>query len=210
MKLKIKAAAPPFLETLQKVYALSQHTEKISMGQIFRLLSRRGYAALLILFTLPFCLPIQIPGISTLFGLIIAFIGLRVFFGKELWWPQWILNKEIESDHLQKWMLKTINIVKSMQKILHPRWIKLTQTPLAHRMHGLVIFGLALLLSLPLPIPLTNLLCAFPLLFIGLGLLEDDGICILIGYLLALLCFGAFTAIFFFGISTLKTFVSPV
>jgi hypothetical protein len=40
----------------------------------------------------------------------------------------------------------------------------------------------AFLMSLPLPIPLTNLLPAYTILFLAIGLLELDGLFILIGY----------------------------
>jgi len=207
MKQRQKFSPPPFLVMLQQIYDVSLDVKKISLQQMFTHLSGRGYAAILIIFTLPFCLPIQIPGVSTLFGLVLAFIGLRVCLGRELWWPHWILKKEIESVHLQKWLLETIKIVKMIQKILHPRLIMLTQNHFFHRLHGFMIFVLALLLALPLPIPLTNLLCAFPLLFIGMGLLEDDGLFIIIGYILAFTCFSVFTAIFIFGAMQLKNMI---
>lgn len=37
-------------------------------------------------------------------------------------------------------------------------------------------------MSLPLPIPLTNLLPAYTILFLSIGLLESDGLFILFGY----------------------------
>jgi hypothetical protein len=204
MKKRRPFSPPPFIKMLEELSITAQKQEKTTLGQIFQTLSGRGYAAILILLTLPFCLPIQLPGVSTLFGLLIAYIGLRVALGKGIWWPDWILNKEIESSHLQKWVSKTIKIVRGIQKILHPRLVTLTQNYYFHRLHGLIIFVLALLLALPLPIPLTNLLCAYPLLFISIGLLEDDGLCILIGYVLTLVCLSVFSAIIIFGILSLK------
>jgi hypothetical protein len=50
-----------------------------------------------------------------------------------------------------------------------------------------------------MPIPLTNLFFAYPILAFGLGLLEDDGLMIVVGYLLTLVCFSFFTAIIWFG-----------
>jgi hypothetical protein len=37
-------------------------------------------------------------------------------------------------------------------------------------------------MSLPLPIPFTNLFPAYTILFLAIGLLESDGLFILIGY----------------------------
>ncbi|MCE5317312.1 MAG: exopolysaccharide biosynthesis protein [Parachlamydia sp.] len=186
-------------DLLQKVLDLTVKSEVITYRKLFSIFAGKGYAALIILLSLPFCLPIQIPGFSTPFGLILAFIGLRIAFGKRLWWPKWLLEKEISGQALQKAVSKSMGFVKDLQKIVKPRLETLTANPILRRLHGILIFLLALLLSLPLPIPLTNMLAAIPILCIGLGLLEDDGVALLVGYGLALVCFGAFIGLFFLG-----------
>ena len=178
--------------------------DKCSLKEIFRHLAGRGYAAILVLFSIPFCLPITIPGVSTLFGLTMAFIGLRVAFGKRLWWPQWLLAKEISFDTLEKIVKNVLWVIAKLKKFLHPRWTMLVYQPLLHRMHGLIICALSLLLALPLPIPFTNMLAAVPILLIALGILEDDGLCIIIGYLFAFVGFAAFFFMFYFGKEGLK------
>ena len=52
--------------------------------------------------------------------------------------------------------------------------------------HGLMIFILGLFLALPLPVPLSNITAAWSILLISLGILEDDGLIVGIGYLAAL------------------------
>jgi hypothetical protein len=181
----------------------SKTKDKIPIRKIFSILSGKGYAALLVILSLPFCFPIQIPGFSTPFGLALAFLGLRISFGKKLWWPKRILDKELGSEKVVNLSEKTIAIFKKIQKILHPRLPFLTRNTILHRLHGLVVFVLALFLSLPLPIPMTNMLTAVPILCIGLGLLEDDGVMIIIGYCLAIFAISLFAALFWFGKSQL-------
>jgi hypothetical protein len=53
------------------------------------------------------------------------------------------------------------------------RWCKIT---------GIFLAWDAFLLSLPLPIPFTNLIPAYTILFLVIGLLESDGLFVLIGY----------------------------
>lgn len=189
----------PFSYSLQQILAKTQMNKEIKIGQIILLLSGKGYAALLTLFSLPFCLPIQIPGFSTPFGLMLAFIGLRIAFGKHPWWPKWVLEKKIPSRHLETFLLKSKKIFDSVQKYLYPRFPQLTKNPILYRVHGLLIFFLSLLLSLPIPIPFTNMLAALPIFFMGLGLLEDDGLMIIIAYVLAILCFLLFAGLILFG-----------
>ncbi|WP_068470743.1 exopolysaccharide biosynthesis protein [Candidatus Protochlamydia phocaeensis] len=194
-----------FLDSLQQILMLAQQTEEIKIEQMLFILAEKGYAALLILLSLPFCLPVQIPGFSTPFGLLLALIGLRMAFGKSQWWPQWILIKSLKSQSVITLAEKAISIVKWMQKILHPRLIFLTRSALFSRLNGLVVFVLSLFLSLPLPIPLTNLMSAVPLFCMGLGLLEDDGLMILVSYVLSLLCLLFFTGVFLFSFCQIKS-----
>jgi hypothetical protein len=51
-------------------------------------------------------------------------------------------------------------------------------------------------MSLPLPIPFTNLLPAYTILFLAIGLLESDGLFILFGYAMT-----TATTIFFVSIT---------
>jgi hypothetical protein len=61
---------------------------------------------------------------------------------------------------------------------------------------GICLAWNALLMSLPLPIPFTNLLPAYTILFLEIGLLESDGLFILFGYAMA-----TATTIFFTSIT---------
>ncbi len=198
MKLK-NNNRPSFFDCLNQILELTHEQKEIKLRRVFKILSGKGYAALLIVFSLPFCLPIQIPGFSTPFGIILAFLGLRVAFGKHPWWPKWVLEKKFQSEPIKKLIQKTMKAVKFMQRGLKPRLSLFTKNPLFHRLNGLLVCILSLLLALPLPVPFTNLMTATPILCMGLGLLEDDGIFILLGYLLAIVCFSLFFAIFVFG-----------
>lgn len=188
-----------FLDSLNLILEMSKENKSIKLSEIYHILSGRGYAALLVIFSLPFCFPIQIPGTSTPFGILLAFLGLRIAFAQKPWWPQWILNKEISEEHVEKWVQGTAKVVKYMQKVIRPRLPFFTETQIFHRLNGILVFFLALLLALPLPIPFTNLLTAVPILLIGLGLLEDDGVVLLIGYCIGLLGIAFFVGLFLLG-----------
>lgn len=171
----------------------------VTVNRICRVLAGRGYAILLIIFSLPFCLPITIPGLSTPFGLALAFLGLRLAFGKRLWWPHWILKKEVSPHALQSVIGRSQRIVRSLQRILYPRLTFLVNHPLAHRVHGLMIFVLSILLALPLPFPFTNMFAAVPIVCLGFGLLEDDGVAIIVAYIFGLTCFAYFGFLLWLG-----------
>lgn len=171
----------------------------VSMKVIIDTLAGRGQAALLILLVLPFCQPIMIPGLSTPFGIILIFIGLRIAFGHRTWIPKFLLNKEIPYKTLEKVAKVAIKITNKLSFLTSTRWTYFVKNPLLHICHGLSIALMAFVLALPLPIPLTNLLAAYPILFFGLALLEDDGVLIFVAYFLFYFCLGVFASLLFFG-----------
>lgn len=157
-------------------------SKSLSMREILRVLSGRGRPIILILLSLPFCQPLQIPGLSMPFGLAIAFIGLRMMFGKRIWLPRKLLSKKITPETLKKITDKAIVLLKKMKPWIRPRLIWIAQSSWMEKFNGFLILILGFFLALPLPIPLTNLIAAWSIFFIALGILEDDGVFILIGY----------------------------
>lgn len=197
-ELKPKKTLNSLSERLNSLLKLAKK-EDVSLQVVMDMLSGKGQAILLILFSLPFCQPVQIPGFSTPFGIILAFIGLRIAFGHRAWFPKVLLDKKIPYHILKKIASFAIKIAAKLKFLISTRLVWLVQKPILHIAHGLTIMIMAIFLSLPLPIPLTNLLAAFPLLAFGLGLLEDDGLMIIIAYLLAFLCFSTFIALIWLG-----------
>ena len=56
---------------------------RVAFEDILKALSGKGRFVILMLLTLPFCQPIQIPGFSTPFVIAIAFLGLRISLVKK-------------------------------------------------------------------------------------------------------------------------------
>lgn len=192
--------------TLEQRIGLLEKESKhapVSMRTIIAILSGKGRVLILILLSLPFCQPIQIPGFSMPFGIVIAFVGLRIALGKHLWLPKKLLSKKISSSTLKKITRKCLWIIKKMKRWVHPRLVWLCLPRAAQMTNGLIIFILGLLLALPLPIPLSNLAAAWSLFFLALGILEDDGVFVIIGYVGT-----ALTVVFFIAIGlTLKKLI---
>lgn len=190
---------------------LAQANEKdILIKDILSKLVGKGQAALLIIFSLPFCQPIQIPGFSIPFGIMIAFIGLRIAFGRRIWIPQWILNRKISSRVLKKIVDITIKIINKLRFLVSTRLVGLVKNHSLRLMHGLTVAVLGFILAIPLPIPLTNLLAAFPILAFGLGMLEEDGVAIIIAYFLSLVCFAFVGILIWLGKAGLTALASSL
>lgn len=176
----------------------------LTVAQLVFALEGKGHAAIMAVLALPFCFPIQIPGLSTPFGIILIFSGLRIAFAQAPWLPGWLMVRDIPDGTAHSLLRGLRWIATPAEKILHPRLNGLCRNPTLHRIHGLLIAFLAILLALPLPIPFSNLLAAVPILLISLALLEDDGAFLIAGYLTAVPCGVFFGALFLHGPKAVK------
>ncbi len=157
----------------------------ITVGKIIEILHGRGFDVLIIILTLPFCTPIPLPGLSTPFGLILMFFGLRIALRKRPWLPRRLLNVEIPYPTLTKTINGALAVATRLEKILHPRLRFFKDWPSFNFLNGVAILTSAFVLSLPLPIPFTNTLPAWSILLIAAGMMENDGAVIVAGYLMS-------------------------
>jgi hypothetical protein len=157
----------------------------LSLRQIVEILHGRGFDVLVIVLVLPFCQPIPLPGLSTPFGLALMFFGLRIAVRQGPWLPGWLLRREISSDTLTKIIHGAVAVSKRLEKLIHPRLRFMTHWWSFNAINGLAIASSAFLLMLPLPIPFSNTIPAWSILLLALGMMEEDGVVITLGYLMA-------------------------
>lgn len=169
--------------------------QNLSIAEILKLLAGKGRPLILLLLSLPFCQPLQIPGLSLPFGIAIAFTGLRMILAKKLWIPSKLLEKKIPGKTLEKMSHKMLTLVTKIKSWIHPRLYFLCHSSFMEKSNGILIFILGVFLALPLPIPLSNLTAAWSIFLLALGILEDDGLFVLIGYLTSLLTIAFFLVV---------------
>jgi hypothetical protein len=178
-------------QTLEDRLLLLKHTTNehstVSVKRILRILSGKGRLLILILLSLPFCLPLPLPGMSVPFGLLIAFLGIRMTFGKGIWLPLRLLSKKIKTSLLKKIVKKTQWLMKKMQVWTHPRLQWMNIHPVMKIVNGIIISLLGLALALPIPIPFSNITAAWAIFIISFGIMKDDGVFTLLGYLMFLI-----------------------
>lgn len=171
----------------------------LHMSDLFETLAGRGHAALLVVLSFPFCLPVPLPGLSVVFGLVLGFVGLRIAFARRPWLPRWILERPLRREILIGLANRLAAFEKRTSRMLRPRIVFLCRDVRMHRVSGILIALMGTLLALPLPIPFTNIPAALPVLLLGLGLLEDDGLFVIFGYAASFFALGIFVALFWFG-----------
>ena len=173
----------------------------MTVRQIEALLRGRGFAMLVVILCVPFLLPVSVPGVSTVFGLSIAMIGLRLALGQTPWLPRALLDREIPAGALQKILGAALRGARVVEKLIRPRMRFLDRWPFMLRVSGALVTLDALLLAVPLPgvIPLTNTIPSIGIIALMLGRMERDGVVTLVGYFFTLLSVAYFTALAFYG-----------
>lgn len=161
--------------------------DSISLGEVVEILSRKGSSLILIFLSLPFCQPFQIPGLSTPFGLAIAFLGLRICLGKNIWLPKFLRSKKIAMEKIQKIAKLTLKSINKLKIFIQPRLFWMTQHSVMHLVNGITVTFCGVILALPLPLPLSNIIMAWVIFLIELGTVKQDGLLVLLGYCLVLI-----------------------
>jgi hypothetical protein len=166
--------------------------QSINLGDVLFLLDERAHTFLLLLLSLPFVQPIPLPGLSTPFGVAIAFLGISFLVGQKPWLPARLLKMQLPEIFLAPALQGMRRLARIMEVLLRPRILFLATNLTMQRLEGLCILVCGVLLSLPLPIPFSNMLPAMTVIAFACSTLGKDGIF----YVGGIFCF-AITAVFF-------------
>ena len=158
--------------------------ERVRLRDLRQQLGTRSFGFLLLLFALPNAIPIVIPGLATLTGILLAFIALQMMLGlPTLYLPRWLDERSIARDDFRRLVTRSLPWLQRVERFLKPRYSRLTSGR-SERMIGAVCLVLALVLALP--VPFGNLLPGIGLALLALGVLERDGISVGLGAIVGL------------------------
>ncbi|MCB0347560.1 MAG: exopolysaccharide biosynthesis protein [Bdellovibrionales bacterium] len=146
----------------------------------------RSHAFLVLFFCLPFIQPLPMMGLSTVFGGIIILLSTFMALEKSPWLPKKFMSKHIKHNLVVSSCDALIKLLSKTEKLIKPRfnfWLKL---PPVRIFNAFSIAFFAFLLALPLPIPFSNSVPAYFMVLNAIGLLEDDGVLILVSYVIAI------------------------
>ena len=157
----------------------------LTLAELKQALKGRGSAILLILLALPFCF-VAIPGLSMPFGIAIGLIGASLAIGREPWLPRFIMHRRLSTARSAQLLAAAIKVARQLERFVRPRFAFLHAGPGMLRLIGLGIVIASLGLMLPLPIPFSNSIPAWAVVLLAIGMMEKDGLCVLLGHLTAM------------------------
>jgi hypothetical protein len=158
--------------------------ERISLGDITRLLGDRGYGVLMLVLTLPCALP----GISSFAAVPLALVALQLAIGlPRPWLPRFLADRSLSRADFARMIERALPHLTRVERLLRPRFTMLTG-PVGERVIGLACLALALLLTVPI---LFNMPLVVPIALMSLAVLERDGALGAVGLLAGCLALGA-------------------
>lgn len=178
----------PLSQRLAHILAGGVADQPLTLNHLIARTEGRGIWLVTILLCLPFVIPVSIPGVSTVFGLSILMVGVRMALRLAPRLPNALGNRRLPAAVGAKLLRASVRLLRVLEKLSRPRrtaWMR-WRGPV--RFHALLISFMAFLLALPLPPvpPLTNTLPALAILLLALSVMEEDGLLIWAGYFMSL------------------------
>jgi len=170
--------------------------EHVTLRQILEKMGESGLLLLCGLLSLPFLVPVSIPGVSTVFGAGIVLIGIAITFNRFPWLPAKVADRKLERARLVPVLERGLNILRKVDRFVRPRLPGLTVGIVVNRINGLILTAAGVLLMMPLSfIPFSNTLPGVAILLLSTGISQRDGVVVALGHLMVLLTLVYFGAL---------------
>lgn len=160
-------------------FVATLESERVSVADIVDALGDRGLGVLITIFALPNILPSTVPFGNVLTGLPTIVLAVHLMAG----WPRLVLpeilaRQTIPAKALKAFAPRLATLLAAIEALLRPRLLGVSG-PGSERILGALCLVLSIINTLP--IPLGHNLPALGLAIIGLGLIEHDGLAIVVG-----------------------------
>jgi len=178
------AAPETLVEHIERVLGALPENH-ISLHDIVEAVGPDSLMLLTIFLSLIFLVPVSIPGVSTAFGLAIVLIGLTRTIGRKPWLPQRIAQRQLAAAPLRAGLQRAVVWLHRLDRLSRPhRWPWLSSDGPATLCNNLALVFAGLLLMMPFGlIPFSNTLPALAVIFLSAGMMQRDGLALLLGYL---------------------------
>ena len=175
----------PFSQVLEDIGAKGD--PKLYLGELINAFGERGFGALMLFFGLMNIAIGIIPGTTTILGAPLLLMGLQLATRQDqLWLPKWALRRSIDRDTYRDGLKTVMPRLRKFERLSKAR-LPLMTSEVSEVLIGIVTFLLACILVLP--IWGGNLIPALIIATFGFGLMQRDGLAILIAWCaVALIC----------------------
>lgn len=175
----------PLQKHIEEVQKRNQSGET-TLSNIVEIFGGDGHFVCILFLILPFLQPVPLFGLSTPFGILIGIVAFFSYLKRPPYLPEKWKTKVIKKETLSKIALGAEKIFGKLETFLKPRMEYFFKEPFKVINIFILILN-AILLALPLPIPFSNAIPAWTILFQTVAHLERDGLFILLSYIQAVI-----------------------
>jgi hypothetical protein len=169
--------AMPISQRLARL-AAEVESDAASLRWIMAQLHERAFGLFLLVLALPCCIPF-LYGVPQIVALPLMFVSAQILLGRTApWLPERLAARTVSKEALGKLSRRADPWLRRIEAVSRPRLAGLTRAPLDR------LVGLALVLfsaSILVPLPGTNTVPGIAVVIVAMGLLQRDGILVVLG-----------------------------
>jgi hypothetical protein len=173
--------------------------EGLSLREFLARLGAHGPLLWCMVLTIPFLLPVSLPGSSLPFGAVIALNAVSLITHRSPWLPERLLHRRLAAAQVTPVLAKGTRLLARLEPWSQPRLLPLTHGLTVGRVNSILLLVCGILLMAPVPLPLANTLPAYGVLFLAVGSVGRDGYAVLAGYMMVLFTLAYFGAVMVLG-----------
>lgn len=195
-----------FIQAMDQLQAQAAGQSSLPLSKVVQILGEEGHGVILLFLSIPYLQPMPLMGLSTPFGLLIILIGWFLYRHTPPWVPARFAQLPVSAQLIIKVSEGAEKVWGKLAFVFKNRYEFVFTGPLFPLVNLLVLGLNGLLLALPLPVPFSNTVPTWPILFMALGLMERDGLFVLLSYFLSLVSIAFFLGLglaTYYGISLL-------
>lgn len=161
--------------------------DTVTLDWVLAQLHERAFGLFLVVLALPCCIPF-LYGVPQIVALPLMFVSVQILLGrKSPWLPRKLGLRQVPTTSLEGLARRAAPWLRRIEAISRPRLAALTRRPLDQ------LVGVALVLfsaSILVPLPGTNTVPGIAVVIVAMGLLQRDGIMVVLGTVLGLAWIG--------------------
>lgn len=156
------------------------------LHELLTALGSRSMSSTLLLLAIPQVLPTPL-FLANALGLLLLALTVQMAMGRSApWLPSWLLDKSFRHERLEMVCQRVVPVLRYVERFVRPRlagvWAKNTSL--------IALACVAIAMVSVVPLPFTGWVPGWALLLIALGLLQRDGLLVLIGLGLGAIAIG--------------------
>jgi hypothetical protein len=180
--------------TLRTLADEAHARDGLTVGEALETMGQSGFGFVMLLLSLPAMIPIPGP-FGVVFGSALAIVALQFAFGiRSLWLPSLLRNRRISARAFGSLAHRASPMLRRIERLVRPGRMKALTGRRMPYILALPVFALAV--AVALPIPFGNVAPVAAICVMAIGLVERDGLVVMLGLLLSLVAFSVTAALF--------------